>query len=265
MQLLTENCDMEQFWRRLGDAPQAILLLDFDGTLAPFVSDPSLARPYPEVEPLLQQLAALAHNRLVLVSGRELSSLEACLDVHPLPELWGCHGWQRRRSDGQIVQQRLAGSAAELLERAAELVMSAGFAAQLERKPASVALHWRGQDAETTAYLRDCLADQWRQLCVGSDLQPQPFDGGLELRCPGVGKGTVVEQLLSEAPTGSVLAYLGDDLTDEDAFTALAGRGLRVLVRPHWRATVADLWLQPPDELLWFLRRWYQQREGVAG
>jgi trehalose-6-phosphatase len=52
------------------------------------------------------------------------------------------------------------------------------------------------------------------------------------------------------------VAYLGDDRTDEDAFKALAGRGLAVLVREELRPTAAAVWLRPPVELLDFLQRW---------
>jgi trehalose-6-phosphatase len=52
------------------------------------------------------------------------------------------------------------------------------------------------------------------------------------------------------------VAYLGDDSTDESAFQAMQGRGLTILVRPIWRETAAQLWLQPPDELRDFLGLW---------
>ncbi|MBU1936081.1 trehalose-phosphatase, partial [bacterium] len=55
---------------------------------------------------------------------------------------------------------------------------------------------------------------------------------------------------------GATVAYLGDDLTDEDAFRVLKGKGLGVLVRPEFRPTTADLWLQPPDDLIEFLKNW---------
>jgi trehalose-6-phosphatase len=55
------------------------------------------------------------------------------------------------------------------------------------------------------------------------------------------------------------VTYLGDDLTDESAFSAInqtANPHLSVLMRREWRETAAEVWLQPPDQLRWFLRRW---------
>jgi trehalose-6-phosphatase len=62
--------------------------------------------------------------------------------------------------------------------------------------------------------------------------------------------------VLSETAGDGAIAYLGDDLTDEDAFAAVKPRGLAVLVRPELRETEADVWLQPPRELVAFLKRW---------
>jgi trehalose-6-phosphatase len=53
-----------------------------------------------------------------------------------------------------------------------------------------------------------------------------------------------------------VIAYLGDDRTDEDAFHALRGRGLTVLVRDQPRPTLAEVQLRPPQELIQFFRDW---------
>ena len=86
------------------------------------------------------------------------------------------------------------------------------------------------------------------------------FDGGLELRALGHNKHHAVKTVLSETPGDSCVAYLGDDVTDEDAFSAIKARGLSVLVRPEPRATRADLWIQPPGELVDFLERWRGQR-----
>ena len=67
-----------------------------------------------------------------------------------------------------------------------------------------------------------------------------------------------MEVLLGEEPADVAAAYLGDDATDEEAFATLGGRGLTVLVRPEFRATTAQVWLRPPDELFDFLDRWIE-------
>jgi trehalose-6-phosphatase len=63
---------------------------------------------------------------------------------------------------------------------------------------------------------------------------------------------------MREVAPDAACAYLGDDFSDEDAFRAIPDEGAVVLVRPNFRATVASLWLRPPEELLQFLERWHR-------
>ena len=95
------------------------------------------------------------------------------------------------------------------------------------------------------------------------------FDGGMELRVTGVDKGTAVRQVLADTRSshadGALLAYLGDDMTDEDAFRALGDEGFSILVRDQLRPTAAGSWLRPPGELLRFLERWLDLRSRDTG
>jgi trehalose-6-phosphatase len=75
----------------------------------------------------------------------------------------------------------------------------------------------------------------------------------------GRDKGGAVEAILEAAEPGTPVVYLGDDLTDEAAFCVVnqaMGPHLSVLMRREWRQTAADIWMQPPLELRWFLERW---------
>jgi len=54
------------------------------------------------------------------------------------------------------------------------------------------------------------------------------------------------------------VAYLGDDLTDEDAYKALGNKGLKVLVGAKSRKSLADIQINPPVELLAFLDKWIE-------
>ena len=74
-----------------------------------------------------------------------------------------------------------------------------------------------------------------------------PFDGGVELRSTDRTKGTAVAEILSQEPDDAPVAYLGDDLTDEDAFVALGEQGYSLLVRGEVRTSFARFWLRPPE------------------
>ena len=80
------------------------------------------------------------------------------------------------------------------------------------------------------------------------------------MRSGSIHKGHAALHMLTRSPTATA-AYLGDDVTDEDAFAALRGRGLTILVRSEPRPSQASYWLQPPHELLAFLDAWIRAAE----
>lgn len=256
MELLRSHIDLDDFFSRLVAAPGRALLLDYDGTLAPFAVERDQAVPYPGVRDCLQALIAAGRTRLIIISGRALHDLTPLLALDPLPELWGSHGWEWRLPDGTYHPPALGLTARRGLAQAIEAAVGFGLNHALERKPASVALHWRGLAPRTAAAMRNDSVRLWTPIARAHELALHPFDGGLELRVPGQDKGNVVRHLLGELDAEAAVAYCGDDLTDEDAFQALGARGLRVLVRPELRDTAADVWIRPPDELLAWLQRW---------
>ncbi|MDX9757803.1 MAG: trehalose-phosphatase [Bacteroidota bacterium] len=258
MNILNSDIDLPEFFTRVRDATQRLLLLDYDGTLAPFTTDRGAARPYPEITPLLEALITHPACRTVLISGRSVEDLRALLPFDSVPEIWGSHGWEHLRADGRMIPPTLPRTTARVLAEEWAWLTASVPAHLAERKPASVAVHWRGLDAETQIVLRALALRRWRAPRMAEGLELHPFDGGLELRASGRNKGDAVRALLGEYDTPPATAYLGDDATDEDAFAALTGSGLRVLVRPQPRETRADVHLVPPDELHWFLEQWRQ-------
>ncbi len=251
------------FLNKLKTAPVRLLLLDYDGTLAPFQSDRDRAFPYPEVPPLIGKLAS-AGTRVVLISGRPARELLLVSGIHPHPEIWGSHGMERLKPDGTYHVDALSPDLEAALLQSADLVRAAGSESRLELKPGGVAVHWRGLQPEEILSMKQSVQQLWMPLVNQYSLRLLEFDGGLELRAPGKNKGDVVEAILSETGAESAIAYLGDDRTDEDAFESLRGRGLSVLVREQKRATEAELWLKPPEQLIEFLGAWLDACGGEA-
>ena len=109
-------------------------------------------------------------------------------------------------------------------------------------------------DAAEEIYAK--VTSRWEPLTEEAGLNLKLFDGGIELGVPGKDKGTAVQTILREMGDDAVTAYLGDDFTDEDAFSSINGKGLGILVRTEFRPTKAAVWLKPPRELLQFLDYW---------
>ncbi len=237
-------------------------MLDYDGTLAPFHVRPELAVPYPEVAAVLQEIVHAGGTRVVIISGRPADEVLPLLTLTERPEIWGAHGWERLLADGRRIVEQPGSDARNALTQAAaalEKILPSG--ARLERKLASIALHWRGLPEDGAQRLRAEATACWEPATRKGVLELLPFDGGLELRAVGCNKQYAVKAILSETAQDSPVAYLGDDYTDEDAFRAVKPRGLGVLVRPEFRETAADVWLQPPQELAAFLKHWCVKRQ----
>jgi trehalose 6-phosphate phosphatase len=261
MRILNPRFDLETYFADVARARQRVLLLDYDGTLAPFHTRPERAVPYPGVAGLLSQIMRSRASRVIIVSGRGLEDLRRVLGFLRGAEAWGAHGWQHRAADGARTDFDPGGEALERLEVAAERsapLLALGV--RLERKSAALAAHWRGLDAATAREAQSFARELWPDL-AGEALELLDFDGGIELRARGRNKGDVVLEALADGD-GVAAAYLGDDLTDEDAFAAMRGRGLGALVSPQLRATRADLWLSPPRGLVEFLQRWHNATHG---
>lgn len=231
-------------------------MLDYDGTLAPFHVDRFAATPYPGVPERLETLSGLASVRLVLISGRPARELRTLLPASTKAEIWGSHGWEQLNSDGRYRLLPLEAVQGAALQRVAEEMTALGFAEALEVKPASLAIHWRNVPPATQEQIRSSIQTVFNRIAQPGGLHLLPFDGGLELRSTDRTKGTAVREILEQEPAAVPLAYLGDDLTDEDAFAALESRGFSILVRTEVRASFAQFWLRPPKELLEFLDAW---------
>jgi trehalose-phosphatase len=257
LQTLTPRLDLDGFFERVAKAPARLLMLDYDGTLAPFHVEPERAVPYAEVGPVLEEIVLSGSTRVVIVSGRPADEVPALLALTERPEIWGSHGWERLLPDGKRVVEQPGDHARRALAIAAGAVEPAIPAgARLEHKLASIALHWRGMAAEPADALSRQARHAWEPIAREGALEMLQFDGGLELRTVGCNKQYAVKAVLSETAQDCAIAYLGDDITDEDAFRAVKARGVGVLVRPQFRETAADVWIRPPHELVEFMRHW---------
>ncbi len=244
------------FLEQLASAPARALLLDYDGTLARVQRDQ--AAPYSGLREVLSDLQAAGYTRVVVISGRYSEDLLPLLGMEPPPEIWGSHGWERRFPDGRTEIGHMDPMALQGLAEADDWVETEGLSGRCEQKPGGLALHLRGLSGRQARKLREKVLGCWQELAWRTGLDLAEFDGSAELRVPGRTKGDAVRRILAELPPHSAVAYLGDDRTEEDAFKALAGRGLAVLVAPKSRDSRADAWLRSPEELLEFLRRWHE-------
>ena len=231
----------------------ALIFLDYDGTLTPIVPRPHMAVLAPSVRGILMALA----NRwpVAIVSGRDRADVERLVGIDNLIYA-GSHGFDIR---GPGLRSEHGASFLADLDRVEQemrpaLVSISG--ALLERKRFSLAVHVRGLSPSAANAVEGAV-----DAALGSRPRLRKGTGKMVFELlPRLdwNKGKAVLHILetlSPSGTAALPIYIGDDRTDEDAFTALAGRGLAVLVAESPRETAAHYTLRDPDEVSCFLRR----------
>jgi trehalose 6-phosphate phosphatase len=208
----------------LADPRRALIASDFDGTLAPIVADPRAARADPGAVPVLARLAQ-GVGTLAVITGRPAAEAVAYggLDAVPGLIVLGHYGWQRWQ-DGQLTAPDPP-PAVQAARAALPGVLSQAGAPDgtwVEDKVHALAVHTR-RTADPEAAL-SAVRGPLTDLATRLGLAAEPGRMVIELRVPGVDKGTALIGLTRERAADSVL-YCGDDLGDLPAFAAV--RALR--------------------------------------
>jgi trehalose 6-phosphate phosphatase len=240
-----------------------LLLLDYDGTLAPFRVDRHRARPYTGVREALARIQNSGRTHMVVVSGRPANEIAPLLRGYPHVlqqpvEVWGLHGAERLYADGRRELEQPPAATQRKLDEIREYLRHNNLGGEFEDKPNAAVMHWRGASPRTAKFIEVRTREIFEPLAKLEGLTLLEFEGGLELRA-GRDKGGAVNAILAELPAGTPVAYLGDDITDESAFAAVNrvnAPHLSVLMRADPRPTNAMVWLRPPSGLRAFLKRW---------
>ncbi|MFD1466953.1 bifunctional alpha,alpha-trehalose-phosphate synthase (UDP-forming)/trehalose-phosphatase [Hymenobacter caeli] len=221
-------------------APRRLLLLDYDGTLAPFHPNPQRAEPDQELRLLLRALTDNPQNRVVVISGRDRATLERWLGHLPL-DFIAEHGvWLRPAGAEWALFQTLRNDWMREMRPVLELYVARTAGSFIEEKDYSLVWHFRRADAELGAVRARELLAHLTFMTSNTGLQVLEGNKVIEIKIAGINKGAAASRWLAQYPAEFVLA-LGDDRTDEDTFRALpppaytvrVGTGARSLARFH--------------------------------
>jgi trehalose 6-phosphate phosphatase len=200
---------------------RALIALDYDGTVAPIVSDPMAARPHPGAAAALRRLAPLA-GTLAVITGRPAGEAVTIGGLDQIPGLIVLGSYGRQRWEAGTLTAPPAPPGVDLARRELPAVLAAACAPEgtrAEDKGDAVAVHTRlTADPERAL---DRLRDPLAGLAARAGLAVQPGRMVIELRPRGGDKGTALKELRAERESLAVM-YCGDDLGDIPAFEAVA-------------------------------------------
>jgi trehalose 6-phosphate synthase/phosphatase len=205
------------------------LLLDYDGTLVPFSRIPSEAAPDNNVRELLGRLTADENNHVVIISGRDMSSLDRWLGALPVT-LVAEHGASYRMRN-KPWQQMVAVSDGwkEEIRRVMQLFVIRCAGSFIEEKTNTIAWHYRNTQTGLGFSRSRELLNTLSQLIQNTTLQVIDGNKVVEVRIAGFDKGASALKIVGETDPDFVLC-VGDDTTDEDMFKALEGQAYTIKV-----------------------------------
>lgn len=219
------NTDLPTQLDTMARVPILLVATDFDGTIAPIVSDPVTAEADREALVALKSLAAMPQTHVAIVSGRSLSDLASRTRELDDAHLVGSHGSEYEAG----YPAALSADAESLLKRLTELLRSTvaqNSGMLLEEKPAALALHFRNADMAAS------------EAAIGVLLQgPAKWPGVhvrqgkmvVEFSVVEINKGVALSRIRQRVGATAVV-FIGDDVTDEDAFATLGGPDLGIKV-----------------------------------
>lgn len=206
---------------------EVAIFLDFDGTLADIADDPAAVAVPRQTIDALARLEKVTGGAVAIVTGRPISEIDHFLSPLNLP-IAGVHGLERRGADGSMssvpTDERALEGVAESLERYRD--RNEGIF--IERKQGSIALHYRKRPeleaASKTAVHEAVNGNAGLHILNGKKV--------IEIKAGKATKADALKAFLKEPPfNGRIPLFAGDDVTDEDAFLAIADdRGVSIKI-----------------------------------
>ncbi len=241
----------------LAQRPTVALVLDYDGTLSPLACRPEEARLADAARDLLADAARTPNLDIAIVSGRRLEDVRELVGVPGLTYV-GDHGFCIE-GPGVAYRHPEAARWADAVEAAAaELEAVALPGARVERKACTLAYHLRQVADDRVAAAARLALRIVRRHRLAAVVGHRVVEGRPSLDWH---KGRAVLHVLlhrhgADWPSRVRALYVGDDLTDEDAFRSLLGigRSIRVGASANGHPSGADLHLPDPDAVLQLLR-----------
>jgi trehalose-phosphatase len=233
-----------------------VIFLDYDGTLTPIVDRPEDALLDHQVLQTLRELAE--HCTVAVISGRDLPDVQKLVDLEAIYYA-GSHGFDIAGPKGKRLVHQLGQEFLPALDQAEKSLRSRLEGripgCQVERKKFSIAVHYRLVQEDKVREVEEAVD---RVLHKHGKLRKGSGKKVFELQ-PDIdwNKGKALLWLLEQLKldrSGVLPIYVGDDVTDEDAFKVLVDRGLGLAVQGGDRPTAARYFLRDPAEVEKFLQ-----------
>ena len=245
---------------RIAESERLLVALDFDGTLAPLVDRPEDARATVRARSAIERLAASGDTRVAIVSGRALDSLGQVASPPDGTLLSGSHGVELQLDAG-VATIDLRDAELAKLDRLSAIVGEVAAGAEgawIERKPAGLALHTRRLNSSAGTALQHAARERVDAELIG--ITVRTGKAVLEFAVRSSDKGESLTRLRQHVGATATI-YVGDDVTDEDAFATLDADDVGVKVGQG--KSVATYRVRSPEDVAELLERLADARDAA--
>jgi trehalose 6-phosphate synthase/phosphatase len=227
-------------------AEKRLFLLDYDGTLRSFESNPKAVKPDEALLELLENLCSNPKNKVVIISGRDKTTLEEWVG-HLNIDLIAEHGvWLKNFGDGWSTIETLDQSWKEKIKSILDLYVDRTPGSFIEDKDYSLVWHYRKADTDFGELRARELLSNINYLIANMDLQTMEGNKVIEIKSRAVNKGKAASKWIGKTKFDFIFA-IGDDVTDEDTFSAMPDSAYTVKV--GLTATIAKYNVKSTEEV----------------
>lgn len=257
--LLTKGLNREQcdsMFDSFQKSKRRLLFLDYDGTLVDFSKLPEAASPDTDLLDLLSHLSQSPLNEIVVISGRDKTTLDnwlGGLDINLVAE----HGaWLRLKGESWETIEYLKQDWKKDIRPLLELYVDRTPGSLIESKDFSLAWHYRKADPGLGEIRARQLMDTLLYLTSNLDLQVLEGSKVIEVKNSGINKGKAAEHWLNQQKWDFVLA-IGDDWTDEDLFRVMPTNAYSIKV--GLTPSVARFYIKSPENVRQVLNQFVKE------
>jgi trehalose 6-phosphate synthase/phosphatase len=211
------------------NASKRCILLDYDGTLAPYQKVPSLALPSDDLLQLLKELSTDPANELIIISGRDAQTLDNWLGHLPLTLVAEHGAYVKYKNEEWREYITVPNEWKDQIRPLMQLFVDRCAGSFIEEKNSTLAWHYRNTQQELGFSRSRELRNSLLQLITNTPLQVIDGNKVLEVRMIGVDKGATAMNLINYLNPDFILC-IGDDTTDEDMFRSLRERGYTIKI-----------------------------------
>jgi trehalose 6-phosphate synthase/phosphatase len=244
------------------NSKKRLLLLDYDGTLVPFVSDPENAVPSRQLLDLIENMGANPENDILLISGRSSTWLEKNFGNLPV-NLIAEHGARSKwKNTGWITEIQTHSEWKGQIHQIMEMYVRRCAHSFIEEKDFSIVWHYRDADPAHGKLRSLELISELNDYIHNRHLQVLPGNKIVEVRNGGFDKGTAIRNVLSREEYDFIFA-VGDDRADEDMFRILMNKSNCFSIKVGSEASYAKYNLHTPQMVVSLLEAMNQLNNSV--